>query len=200
VGPLVPPSCCPGGRWASQRNFSVKHLRNFGFGRRDLETVVEREAAGLVRHFLAHTGQQMKVEASPFSVNVLNVLWEMVAGHAFRREDKEFRKILDQMNFIFTTKVFGIAIFVPWIRFVLPSLTGYTKVPLIRHHSFCPSQRMEALKAMQVVIRKEMDEHKKDLDPASPRWDYSWLSVLWYTRSGIYVWYLKSRSHSHLIK
>ena len=42
---------------------------------------------------------------SIFAVPVLNVLWEMVAGHAFQREDVEVQRILKMMNWVFTSKV-----------------------------------------------------------------------------------------------
>ena len=42
---------------------------------------------------------------SIFAVPVLNVLWEMVAGHSFKREDHEVQKILKMMNWVFTSKV-----------------------------------------------------------------------------------------------
>ena len=106
----------------------MKHLRNFGFGKKDLEVVIEREASSLVEHILANSGGEMKMEMFTFAVPVLNVLWDMVAGHAFKREDKELKRILDLMNYVFVSKVFAIAMVAPWIRFIFPSLTGYNKV------------------------------------------------------------------------
>ena len=106
----------------------MKHLRNFGFGKKDLEVVIEREASNLVEHILANSGREMKMEMFTFAVPVLNVLWEMVAGHAFKREDKKLRRILDLMNWVFVSKIFGIAMLAPWVRFIFPSLTGYNKV------------------------------------------------------------------------
>ena len=106
----------------------MKHLRNFGFGKKDLEVVIEREASSLVEHILANSGKEMMMEMFTFAVPVLNVLWEMVAGHAFKREDKELRRILDLMNWVFVSKIFAIAMLAPWVRFIFPSLTGYNKV------------------------------------------------------------------------
>ena len=106
----------------------MKHLRNFGFGKKDLEVVIEREASNLVEHILANSGNEMRMEMFTFAVPVLNVLWDMVAGHAFQREDKKLKRILDLMNFVFTSKVFAIAMIAPWVRFIFPSFTGYNKV------------------------------------------------------------------------
>jgi len=65
-------------------------------------------------------------------------------------------KILELLNFIFSSKVFFIAMSFPWIRFFFPSLTGYNK-------------RLEALRTMQNLIRKEIREHEVDIDLSSPR-------------------------------
>ena len=106
----------------------MKHLRNFGFGKKDLEVVIEREASNLVEYILANNNKEMKMEMFTFAVPVLNVLWDMVAGHAFKREDKELKRILDLMNFTFVSKLFATAMVMPWVRFIFPSLTGYNKV------------------------------------------------------------------------
>ena len=146
----------------------MKHLRNFGFGKKDLEVVIEREASNLVEHILLNTGREMKMEMFTFAVPVLNVLWEMVAGHAFKREDRELKRILDLMNYVFVSKLFAIAMVAPWVRFICPSLTGYNKVEK-KVLSELYLQRLEALKSMQDVIRQEMKEHLKDIDYENPR-------------------------------
>ena len=64
---------CKGKRWTSQRNFAVKHLRNFGFGKKDLELLIVREANSLVEHIQANSGREMKMEMFTFAVPVLNV-------------------------------------------------------------------------------------------------------------------------------
>ena len=96
----------------------MKHLRNFGFGKKDLEVVIEREASNLVEYILANNNKEMKMEMFTFAVPVLNVLWDMVAGHAFKREDKELKRILDLMNFTFVSKLFATAMVMPWVRFI----------------------------------------------------------------------------------
>ena len=43
-----------GKRWSSQRNFTVKHLKNFGFGKKDLEVGMQSNKDG-------HRWSQIKV-------------------------------------------------------------------------------------------------------------------------------------------
>ena len=93
--------------------------------------VIEREASNLVQHILESSGQEVEMKLFTFAVPVLNVLWDMVAGHAFKREDEELQRILGLMSWVFTSKVFGAAMMAPWVRFILPNLTGYTTVGLV---------------------------------------------------------------------
>jgi len=145
-----------GKSWASQRNFIVKHLKNFGFGKKDLEVVIARESNDLVDHILSLGDTTVEMNGFTFAVPILNVLWDMVAGHSLQREDKQLKKMLDLMNFVFCSKIFFAAMAMPWVRFIFPSLTGYNK-------------RLEALQSMQDYIRKEIREHEQDIDFTSPR-------------------------------
>ena len=144
-----------GAQWLGQRNFTVKQLRNFGFGKRGMEEVITKQANDLVDH-IKSLGNIAKVDGSLFAISVLNVLWEMVVGYAFDRDDKELQKVLELNNFIFSSKLFIIATTAPWVRFIFPSLTGYNK-------------RLEALLAMRGHIREEIRKHEKDLDEDNPR-------------------------------
>ena len=85
----------------------MKHLKNFGFGRRDLEGVIQREARSLV------------------------VLWEMVAGHAFKWSNERVKEVLALVNWAFSAPVSVIVVQAPWLRFFFPALTGYNKVELM---------------------------------------------------------------------
>ena len=68
-----------GARWLGQRNFTVKQLKNFGFGKKDLEVAIFKEARDLVDHMLT-LGEQIKIDSSLYGLPVLNVLWTMVVG------------------------------------------------------------------------------------------------------------------------
>ena len=67
-----------GAQWLGQRNFTVKQLKNFGFGKKGLEGVIVED---LVEH-IDSLGGLVKVNDSLFYVPVLNVLWNMVVGYS----------------------------------------------------------------------------------------------------------------------
>ena len=81
-----------GAQWLGQRNFTVKQLKNFGFGKKDLEGVIVEEARDLVE-YIDSLGGLVKVNDSLFYVPVLNVLWNMVVGYSLKRDDEEMQSI-----------------------------------------------------------------------------------------------------------
>lgn len=144
-----------GSSWTSQRNFTLKQLKNFGFGKRDLETAIWKEADEFVDYMLS-LGDEVRIESSLFALPVLNVLWSIVAGHSFDRKDPEIHELLELNTFAFSSKIYFIVLHAPWIRHVLPSLTGYNKM-------------LSAVNISKEQIRKLIKEHEKTLDIDDPR-------------------------------
>ena len=144
-----------GQRWASQRKFTVRQLKNFGFGSQKLETVMVREALELVDHLL-NEGPSLKVDTSLFSLSALNVLWGMVAGKTFSRDDKGIGRLLDLNTFLFSSEIFLVALFTPWIRHVFPSLSGY-------------NEWLEGVNGIKEEMRRQIKEHETVLDMDDPK-------------------------------
>lgn len=79
--------------WQEQKRFVLRHLREFGFGRKTMAGLSEDEAAALVDTFEKRVGKNGKhgvlVEMSnAFNVCVLNTLWSMLAGIRYNPEEK----------------------------------------------------------------------------------------------------------------
>jgi len=133
----------------------LSQLKNFGFGKRDLEVGISKEANDLVNHMIS-LGEQVKIDSSLFALPVLNVLWNMVAGQAFSRKDAGIQKLLDLNTFLFSSEIFMIAMHAPWIRHVLPSVSGYNKW-------------LEGVNGIKDRLRLEIEEHEATLDVDNPR-------------------------------
>ena len=68
-----------GSFYHSQKLFCVKHLKNLGFGKTSMETVIKEQANLLIEHLLSHKGPVV-VNNELFSTPIVNVLWSMMAG------------------------------------------------------------------------------------------------------------------------
>ena len=126
-----------------------------GFGKRSLDGFMIEEANKLVSHIESLEGVTT-VNSTLFTVPILNVLWNMIIGYPLPRDDSNINKILDNVNFIFTSKIFVLATTAPWIRFFFPSLTGYNR-------------RLKALEFMREYMRSEIEKHEKELDEENPK-------------------------------
>ena len=66
----------------NQKNFCVKHLRGFGFGKSLMMETVMVEQASLLADQLVKKGGHTEVSNRLFSGPIINVLWSILAGEA----------------------------------------------------------------------------------------------------------------------
>ncbi|KAJ2954224.1 hypothetical protein O0L34_g2467 [Tuta absoluta] len=112
--------------WREHRCFTVKQLRNVGFGK----SAMEKEIQGELRNILNY----IKNNENPISPrkilakSVMNVLWKFVAGE--RIEEERLNSLLDLLNA--RSKAFSMAggwlNQFPWSRFILPDISGYSLI------------------------------------------------------------------------
>ena len=69
-----------------QKNFCMKHLKNFGFGKKDFESVILEQARELVDYLERKEGK-VTINNSVFSTSAVNLIWSLIAGYSFDRED-----------------------------------------------------------------------------------------------------------------
>ena len=74
-----------------QKNFCMKHLKNFGFGKKDFESVISEQAKELVDYLERKEGK-MTINNSVFSTSAVNLIWSLLAGYSFDREDPEIKE------------------------------------------------------------------------------------------------------------
>ncbi|NP_001106220.1 probable cytochrome P450 305a1 isoform X1 [Bombyx mandarina] len=110
--------------WREHRQFTVKHLKNVGFGKTSMELEIQNELKLLREYINDNKHKPIKVD-SMFSSAVMNVLWKYVAGERIR-EDK-LERLLEL--FYLRSKAFtltgGLLSQIPWCRFIIPGLSGY---------------------------------------------------------------------------
>jgi methyl farnesoate epoxidase/farnesoate epoxidase len=98
-----------GDEWKEVRRFTIRTLRDFGFGKRyTMEVVMRDELDILMRNMEkeAKTAGKVRVERL-FSNSLLNVLWTMVAAKRFSHDDERMRKMLEAQDEMFRSMTFG---------------------------------------------------------------------------------------------
>lgn len=148
--------------WHEQRRFIVRHLREFGFGRRNMSAMIEDEAEQMVEHFRKKISdgkdfgivQMDKIGG----IHVLNTLWMMLAGIRYSPEDKEVNKLQANLNELFKNADMVGALFsqFPILRFLAPNFSGYNLY-------------MKSHEPLWKFIIEEVEHHKKTFVPDQPR-------------------------------
>ena len=71
-----------GESWKSQRRYTLKTLKDFGFGKKSLEGVLIEEADRMGDYFREqYTNGKPTLVLNLFNVAILNSLWQIVANH-----------------------------------------------------------------------------------------------------------------------
>ena len=136
--------------WTEQRRFSLKHLRDLGFGRKTLDSVMVQEVDELVDKFLESKDGIVQMNGT-FSVAIINVLWQIVASQRFEPENPETKVIMDMVNSQFQTGV---------IQFMIRPFFS----------QFLPHTKLDQdFFYMKSMIRKLISEHLQDIDYDNPR-------------------------------
>jgi cytochrome P450 len=140
--------------WQEQRRFIVRHLKEFGFARRGMVEIIEKEASHILQEFNdivdQQNGQALISMQGIFSVYVLNTLWLMMAGIRYTRENHDLKYLQTLLHDLFTSIDMMGALFshFPFLRYIAPTLSGY-------------KQFVDIHACMHAFIGNELENHKK---------------------------------------
>nr|APH81384.1 cytochrome P450 CYP3075C1 [Tigriopus kingsejongensis] len=83
-----------GPEWVEQRRFTLKQLREFGFGKSSMEDMVNEAVDKLLESYSQTLNQPMEVNLT-VNVSVISALWRIVVGESFEDLDHpKLRKIV----------------------------------------------------------------------------------------------------------
>ncbi|CAG7816358.1 unnamed protein product [Allacma fusca] len=114
------------------KNFTVRNLKDFGFGKKQtMEAAVEEELLQFLDYFQEkskRSGGVVHMEHA-FTLPVLNILWNMVAGSRFSYEDQKLKTLISDVEELSRSFDIGgnILMAFPLLRYVAPELTGHTQ-------------------------------------------------------------------------
>lgn len=149
--------------WKEQRRFSLRHLRDFGFGRRDMSVMLEEETANMVdflrKQIQINNNKEVECDMENiFNIHVLNTLWTMLAGIRYNNDDKELKYLQQVLSELFErAHMFG-ALFshFPILRIVAPEYSGYNTY-------------LKAHLPIWNFLNKELQKHKQKIGPFEAR-------------------------------
>eukprot|EP00090_Calanus_glacialis_P046719 TRINITY_DN9300_c0_g1_i1.p1 TRINITY_DN9300_c0_g1~~TRINITY_DN9300_c0_g1_i1.p1 ORF type:complete len:492 (-),score=90.51 TRINITY_DN9300_c0_g1_i1:97-1572(-) len=145
------------------RRFTLKSLRDLGFGKNSSEEIILeecREVVGKIKELVEEKDGIVNLDKL-FNKAALNIVWHLTAGERFDYEDEKMHKLhcfLESFMLIgkdIMGKPLGIF---PFLRFFPPFRSVFNECS-------------EGMKQLREFISKSISEHESSLDTSNPR-DY----------------------------
>ncbi|KPI96759.1 putative cytochrome P450 303a1 [Papilio xuthus] len=143
--------------WKEQRRFLIKHLKEFGFGRKGMGDIACTEASFMledVTNLISKDGPQNGIFMHNFfNTYILNTLWTMMAGIRYQASDPQMIVLQELLFDLFRNVDMVGALFshFPILAIIAPKMSGYKD--FIRTH-----------KRIWRFLREEIARHKENLD------------------------------------
>ena len=148
-----------GPSWQQLRRFTLKTLKEFGFGKAGMQELVMEE----VEHFLDHLreGNTIVDMSSQLPLPILNSLWRVAVGERFNYDDPQLSSIMERLNSLFRVlysplELLGLSY--PWLL----------KLPFMRR-LLGREQGVRVCRDIIQLMRQKVIEHEQTLDSNEPR-------------------------------
>ncbi|CAL8133539.1 unnamed protein product [Orchesella dallaii] len=119
-----------GDLWETHRRFLLRQLRDFGFGKSSMETLIMDEVNEVLETFKKQEGKPVKNVRVSLRLAIVNALWTILSSQRFKHDDPKLSQLTDSaintFNDIFENG--SLIIFMPWLRYVLPEYSGFNAI------------------------------------------------------------------------
>ena len=111
-----------GSFWQDQRRFTIRNLKNLGFGRQKLDTLIQDEVQYLIDGLLTRCKHGDILIDGLFNFPIINILWQIVASKKFDQDLPECKSMMSKVNVAFQQgpSLFQFIIQSPFLRSLLP--------------------------------------------------------------------------------
>ena len=144
--------------WQEQRRFTLKHLKDLGFGRNKLDEAIQEEVNYLLEDLLIQSKYGDILIENLFNFPIINILWKIVASKRYDPNLPESKEIMKGVGVLFTEG---------------PPLFGFfIQNPSIRKLMRTKGEKGEL--KLKELLRNQIYEHERELkfDPSAEPKDF----------------------------
>ena len=147
-----------GKTWSDQRRFTLRTLRDFGFGKTGMEEMIKEEL--ILFSDLLHQAQDQPFDfLNKFNLPVLNALWKVTVGQRFSYDDPKLISVIERLTQLFKRAgepKYTMPLVFPWVTKMFPKFMERDQSIKVNHD-------------IMNMMRESVDEHEETLDPNEPR-------------------------------
>ncbi|CAG7732547.1 unnamed protein product [Allacma fusca] len=148
-----------GQEWVEQRRFTLRHLRDFGFGKMAGEELIMFEVNDLLSKFSKDVGNPVSLSKT-FNMAILNILWRITTGNRYEQDDPQLWSIFDQRReFQLQLGKNPAIFFVPSLAKAFPNFFGWNVV-------------LKMLGDIKQILIDHVDEHQRTYSQNDPPRDF----------------------------
>lgn len=148
-------TCTDGALWHEHRIFTMKQMKNIGYGRSPMEDHIIQEADDLI-DYIDNLNENPIWPGTFLATSVINVLWFLTTGQHLKRNDERLNTLLSLLGR--RSKAFDICggslSQFPWLRYLAPDRTGYNLI-------------LELNKELNNLIMDNINEHKVNFEKSN---------------------------------
>ena len=113
-----------GSFWQEQRRFTLKHLKDLGFGRQKLEHFIHEECKYLIDDLSCKSLHGDVLFDTLFNFPIINILWQIVASKKYEPDLPESKRMMQIVSQIFQAGIPALEFLAAPLRHRLPLLQG----------------------------------------------------------------------------
>ena len=138
-----------GQTWTTQRRFALKQLRDLGFGKKSLDSIMVEEVDDIIEEMLKNGTVKMD---GTFNTGIINVLWQIVASKRLDPNKAETKALMNRITEIVSAGLSPKS----YLPKVLAKNLPYDKIDM-------------GMTDMKKMMYDQIQEHLIDMDPDHPR-------------------------------
>jgi len=145
-----------GQEWQEQRRFTLRNLRDFGFGKVSMEGMILEEAEKCIDMLSHEVGRTSQIGLK-MNIAILNALWAILTGEKLDYDCPKSKKIVERFNEMFkNSNIGGLVRVFPWLKHIIPDYIGYTNMKNVNE-------------AVQEMVEESYQKHLETFDSENVR-------------------------------
>merc|ERR1719431_848889 len=146
--------------WSELRRFTLRALKDFGFGQTGMESIIVEELAQFTLHMRRFIGQPTDIR-TVFMLPLINILWRVMSSQQFEYDNPQMIQLMKNVSYLFqydSSAEFKVSLAWPWLAKLGPVRKLLKK-----------DEWLAVNHKLLDMMSKSIEDHEKTMDMDAPR-------------------------------